>query len=84
MDVTLLVNVPEGANGAWHELTVEFDGLTQWTRRVESHNAGSTDGLDYHQRVRLEVEQDLRVRAMVRAAGVAVKQLVIEAVEDPH
>ncbi len=82
VDVTLLVNVPEGADGAWHELTVEFDGLAQWSRRVDSQNRGSTDGLDYHQRVQLEPEQDLRVRALVKSSGVSVRQLLIEAVEE--
>ena len=52
VDATLLVNVPADADGAWLELTVEFDGRRQWSRRIPSHNPGQTDGLDYHQRYR--------------------------------
>jgi hypothetical protein len=66
----------------WHELTVEFDGQRQWHRRIPSHNPGQTDGLDYHQRVRLEAEQALRVRAVAKVKGSRIKSLVIEAREE--
>jgi hypothetical protein len=88
VDVTLVVDVPsEGpARSAkaepWHELTVEFDGQRQWNRRIPSHSPGQTDGLDYHQRVRLEAEQSLRVRAVAKVKGSRVKALMIEAREE--
>lgn len=84
VDVTLVVDVPsEGAKTEpWHELTVEFDGQRQWQRRIASHSPGQTDGLDYHQRVRLEAEQSLRVRAVVKVKGSRIKGLVIEAREE--
>ena len=87
VDVTLVVDVPgEGAGGAkaepWHELTVEFDGQRQWSRRIPSHSPGQTDGLDYHQRVRLEAEDALRVRAVVRVKGSRIQRLLIEAREE--
>ena len=81
VDATLLVNVPANADGAWLELTVEFDGQRQWSRRIPAHNPGQTDGLDYHQRLRLEAEQGVRVRAVVKAKGVRVQLLVLEAQE---
>jgi hypothetical protein len=88
VDVTLVVDVPSASASAgaktepWHELTVEFDGQRQWSRRIPSHSPGQTDGLDYHQRVRLEAEQSLRVRAMVKVKGSQVKGLMIEAREE--
>ena len=82
VDATLLVNVPADADGAWLELTVEFDGKRQWNRRIPAHNPGQTDGLDYHQRLRLEAEQGVRVRAVARLKGVRVRQLLLEAREE--
>jgi len=87
VDVTLVVDVPSGTStGAkaepWHELTVEFDGQRQWSRRIPSHSPGQTDGLDYHQRVRLEAERALRVRAVVKVKGARIKDLKIEAREE--
>ena len=84
VDVTLVVDVPsEGAKtDPWHELTVEFDGQRQWNRRIPSHSPGQTDGLDYHQRVRLEAEQALRVRAVAKVKGSRIKSLVVEAREE--
>lgn len=82
IDASLLVEVPEQADGAWHELALELDGRRQWSHRVPSHNAGQTDGLDYHQRVRLEPEQSLRVRATAAVKGVRIRQLLLEAREE--
>lgn len=83
VDVLLLVNVStEPPGDAWLELTVEFDGQRQWSRRIPAHNPGQTDSLDYHQRLRLEAEQGIRVRAVATVKGVRVRELVIEARED--
>ena len=82
VDATLIVEVPRDTEGAWHQLTIELDGQREWSRRIPSHNPGQTDGLDYHQRVRLEVEQGIRIRAVVKVKGSRVKSLVIEAREE--
>ncbi|MFP8777985.1 hypothetical protein [Hydrogenophaga sp. RWCD_12] len=83
VDVSLLVNVPAAViDGAWLELTVEFDGRRQWSRRIPAHNPGQTDGLDYHQRLRLEAEEGIRIRALAAVKGVGVKELVVEAREE--
>jgi hypothetical protein len=82
IDVTLWVDVPPDATGAWHELRVELDGQQQWCRRIPSHNPGETDGLEYHQRVRLETEQALRVRAVAKVKGSRVRRLLLEAQEE--
>ena len=83
VDVSLLVNVPvDLAEGAWLELTVEFDGRRQWSRRIPAHNPGQTDSLDYHQRLSLEAEEGIRIRALAAVKGVQVRQLLLEARED--
>ena len=82
VDVSLLVNVPMEAGSAWLELTVEFDGKRQWSRRLPAHNPGQTDGLEYHQQVRLEAEQGLRIRAVAVVKGLRVRELLIEAREE--
>jgi hypothetical protein len=84
VDATLAVDVPaqSAADAAWLELTVEFDGQRQWSRRIPAHNPGQTDGLEYHQRVRLEAGQALRVRAVVKVKGLRMRQLLLEAREE--
>lgn len=83
VDVTLLVSVPADIDKAWHALSVELDGCQQWQRRIPSSSPGQTDGLDYHCRLTLEVEQALRVRAVAAmGGGCRVRQLLIEAREE--
>jgi hypothetical protein len=82
IDVTLMVDVPSTLGGAWHELSFDIDGQQQWQRRIPSHNPGQTDGLDYHQRVRLEAGQALRVRAVAKVKASRIKRLLIEAREE--
>lgn len=83
IDISLLVSVPAEAHGPiWHELVVEFDGVRQWARRVPSQNPGQTDGLDFHQHLRLDVDQALRIRATANLRGVQLRQLLIEAREE--
>jgi hypothetical protein len=82
IDATLIVEVPDAPQGAWLELTVELDGQRQWSRRIPAHNPGQTDGLDYHQRVRLEVAQGIRIRAVVAVKGVRIQRLWVEAREE--
>lgn len=82
VDASLLVDVPLAAEGAWLELAVEFDGRRLWSRRIPAHNPGQTDGLDHHHRLRLEVDQALRVRALAQVHGVRIRQLLLEAREE--
>jgi len=82
VDVTLLVRVPAQVEGAWHALTVEFDGKRQWSRRIASNNPGQTDGLDYHARVELLPGQALRVRAAAQVGRSRIAQLLVEAREE--
>ena len=82
VDAALLVDVPADTDGAWLELTVEFDGKRQWNRRIPAHNPGQTDGLDYHLRLKLEAEQGIRLRAVTNVKGVRIRQLLLEAREE--
>jgi len=82
IDATLIVAVPDAKQGTWLELTVDIDGQRQWSRRIAAHNPGQTDGLEYHQRVRLEVEQGIRIRAVAAVNGVRIRQLRVDAREE--
>lgn len=82
VDATLMVDVPADTGGAWLELAVEFDGRRQWSRRIPAHNPGQTDSLDYHQRLRLETGQAIRIRAIAAVKGTRVRQLTVEAREE--
>jgi len=83
IDATLIVDVPSVVTqGAWLELTVEIDGQRQWSRRISAHNPGQTDNLDYHQQVRMEVAQGIRIRAVAAVKGARIKQLWVEAREE--
>lgn len=82
IDVSLMVSVPNATAGAWLELTVEIDGQRQWNRRIPAQNPGQTDGLEYHQRVRLDVAQGIRIRAVAAVKGVRIQQLWVEAHEE--
>lgn len=79
IDVTLEVKVAPEARKAWHALVVEIDGRRQWGRRIDSHSPA--DGLDYHCRLTVESDQELRLRAMAEAEGARIHRLVIEASE---
>ncbi len=81
IDVRFVVRVPVPAHGAWHAMQVELDGLRQWQRRVDSHNPGQTDSLDYRCRRVLAVGQALRVRAVTQVGGALRQRLVIDAEE---
>ncbi|WP_302172762.1 hypothetical protein [uncultured Hydrogenophaga sp.] len=82
VDVTLVVDAPTALQGAWHELSLELDGRRQWCRRVDTRNPGQTDGLDYHQQVRLAPDQGLRIRAVAQVKGCRIRQLLVEAREE--
>lgn len=79
IDVSLEVKVAADAHNPWHELVVEIDGRRQWGRRIDSHPPA--DGLDYHCRLTVEPDQELRLRAMVDVQGSRIHRLLIEAGE---
>ena len=81
VDVRFVVRAPDASTPAWHAMSVELNGLRQWSRRSVTHNPGQTDSLDYHCRVELSVGQALRVRAATQVGGAARQRLVIEAEE---
>lgn len=79
IDVSLEVKVASGEIHPWHELVVEIDGRRQWGRRIDSHSPA--DGLDYHCRLTVEAEQDLRLRALATVNGSRIQRLLVEAHE---
>jgi hypothetical protein len=73
VDATLIVNTPLAAASAWHEHTGEIGGQRRWSWRIPSANPGQTDGLEHHQRVRLELAAgaDLGIKAHAAWGGCA-------------
>ena len=78
-DIDVSLEVTLEAPKPWHELVVEIDGRRQWGRRIASHSPA--DGLDYHCRLTVESDQELRLRAIAQTQGVGIHRLVIEASE---
>jgi len=75
------VAVPDGAPGAWLQMTVLADGDQQWQRRLPAHNPGAWDGLDYRFARTVPVGKALRVTVSVAGSGVRRRSLVVEADE---
>jgi hypothetical protein len=82
VDVRFVVQCPSDGSGAWHALTVEFDGRREWSRRIATSNPGQTDSLDYHRRVEVAAGCALRVRAVTQVRAAIRRGLGIEAVEE--
>jgi hypothetical protein len=82
IDVRFVVRAAAEPAGAWHALTIELNGVNEWTRRIATHCQGATDSLDYHCRRELGVGQALRIRAMTQVGGALRQRLVIEAEEE--
>lgn len=83
IQVHFVVRAPAAVGAAWHEMTVELNGLRQWSRRLSTNNPGETDSLDYRCRRELPAGQALRVRVSTRVHGAMRARLVIEADEEP-
>jgi hypothetical protein len=81
IDVRFVVRAAAEPAGAWHALTIELNGVNEWTRRIATHCLGQTDSLDYHCRRELGVGQALRIRAVTQVGGALRQRLVIEAEE---
>ncbi|MDP1650229.1 MAG: hypothetical protein Q8M01_18790 [Rubrivivax sp.] len=81
IDVRFVVRASATGPAAWQALSVELDGVREWSRRIDTH--GQTDALDYHCRRVLEIGQALRVRAVTKLGGAQRLRLLIEAEEQP-
>ena len=82
VDVSLQVKVPADEQAqAWHGLSLEVDGQSQWKRRIASNCPGQTDGLDYHCKIVLKSGRGMRLHAMASAQGSVLVRLVVEAKE---
>jgi hypothetical protein len=87
IDLRFVVRAPASRAPAWHAMSVDLNGVREWARRIDTHDAvhgvGQTDSLDYHCRVVLPVGRALRVRAVTQVGGAQRVRLVIEAEEAP-
>ena len=80
IDVRLVVRAAiQAKTPPWLAMTVEIDGVQQWSRRIDAACPGASDSLDYHCRRELMPGQALRVRALSKLGGAARLALVIEA-----
>ncbi len=79
IDVRFLVRAAAAAEAPWLALTVELDGVQQWSRRIDAACPGANDSLDYHCRRELMPGQALRIRALSKLGGAVRLALVIEA-----
>jgi hypothetical protein len=77
----ITVAVPDAASPGWLQMTVQSQGAKQWQRRVQAHNPGQWDGLDYRFSHTVPVAQALRVTVTVAGQGVRRRTLQIEADE---
>jgi hypothetical protein len=77
MSVRALPDADE-AGAAWHQLTVLADGSRQWQRRIASHLAGGSDGLDYRFERSVPPGRALRLSAEVACSGARRERLWIE------
>ena len=77
IDIRFMVRAT--AAGAWQALSVELNGVREWSRRIDTH--GQTDTLDYHCRRELDIGQALRVRALTQLGDARRLRLFIEAEE---
>ncbi len=77
----ITVAVPGGGRQPWHEMTVQADGQRQWRRRVDSHNPGAWDGLDYRFSRSVPVGQALKITVSVACQGARRRTLDVEADE---
>jgi hypothetical protein len=77
MTVRALPDSGEGGD-AWHQLTVLADGSRQWQRRIASHLAGGSDGLDYRFERSVPPGRALRLSAEVACSGARRERLWIE------
>lgn len=86
IDLRFVVRAPQQAGrAAWHAMSVDLNGVREWSRRSETHNPaeqpGQNDSLDYHCRVVVPLGRALRVRAVTQVSGAIRQRLVIEADE---
>jgi len=77
IDIRFMVRAT--AAGAWQALSVELNGVREWSRRTGTQ--GTTDTLDHHCRRELDIGQALRVRALTQLGGAQRVRLLIEAEE---
>jgi hypothetical protein len=82
IDVQLRVRVPADARSAQLGLSLEIDGSQQWSRRIPASLPGELETLDYHCRLVLEPEQQMRLRARAQIRGVTMDALTLSAVEE--
>jgi hypothetical protein len=81
VDVRFVVSAPAAGPPPWHAMTVELDGVQEWSRRIATRQGEPSDSLDHHCRREVGVGRALRVRVRTAVGGARRLRLVIEAEE---
>lgn len=77
---TVVLAADRADGSGHHQMTVLANGSQQWRRRVDTHNPGQFDGLDYRFRHTVPVGQSLRLTvSMATGGGVRRRSLQVEA-----
>ena len=81
IDLRFVARASATSAKAWQSMAVDLNGVREWLRRIEMHEPGQTDTLDYHCRVTVPLGRALRVRAVTQVGSAQRVRLVIEAEE---
>ena len=82
VDVLLRVRIPEPAGRCELGLSLEIDGVRQWSRTVPGQTPGEVDSLEYHCRVVIDPGRDTRLRARAATRHCTLVDLSLSAVEE--
>lgn len=82
IDCQFIVKTRPDAVAPWHAMRVTVDGALEWSRRIDTHNPGSTDSLDYRFRRVVPPGQSLRVAVTTSVRAALRVALTIRAEED--
>jgi hypothetical protein len=78
--VALRSDRSDGAEDAWHAMTLRVDGVQAWSRRIATSPGG--DSLDYRFRRTVEAGERLRLVATTQVKHAQRRRLVISAEEE--
>lgn len=81
IDVQLRARIPSTGPSTL-DLSLEIDGARQWSRTATGATPGEIDSLDYHCRVELEPDRELRLRARASTRDCVMVELSLSATED--
>ena len=82
VDVQLRARIPDPAGRCDLGLSLEIDGVRQWSRVVPGQTPGDVDSLEYHCRVVIAPGRDTRLRPRATLRHCTLVDLSLSAVEE--